>query len=91
MPAQPDQKRLATGYLDRASQNLDEALEIIEQACAKEKPSPSASSATQPRSFELVQRGVRPDVVTDQTSAHDPLHGYLPAGWSRRLGAAARR
>ncbi|WP_440136988.1 hypothetical protein, partial [Klebsiella pneumoniae] len=32
---------------------------------------------------ELVKRGVRPDMVTDQTSAHDPLHGYLPKGWSR--------
>ncbi|HLW28706.1 MAG TPA: urocanate hydratase [Kiloniellales bacterium] len=77
------EKRLATGYLDRASQNLDEALEIIEQACAKGEAISVGLLGNAAEIFpELVQRGVRPDVVTDQTSAHDPLHGYLPAGWS---------
>ena len=47
------------------------------------RPSPSGCSATRPRSLpELVRRGVRPDVVTDQTSAHDPVNGYLPKGWT---------
>jgi urocanate hydratase len=40
---------------------------------------------------ELVGRGMRPDIVTDQTSAHDPIHGYLPQGWTVPNGAASRR
>jgi urocanate hydratase len=75
------ERRVRTGYCDRLSLKLDEALEICEDArhqkravsvglvgnCAEVLP-------------ELVRRGVKVDVVTDQTSAHDPLHGYWPAG-----------
>ncbi|MCA1749625.1 MAG: urocanate hydratase [Sphingomonadales bacterium] len=75
--------RLKTGYLDRQADNLDQALAIIEKACAKGEAVSVGllgnAAAVYP---ELVKRGVRPDVVTDQTSAHDPVNGYLPLGWS---------
>ena len=75
--------RLRTGYLDRQTENLDEALEIIEQSCADKTPVSVGLLGNAAEIFpELVKRGVRPDTVTDQTSAHDPLNGYLPAGWS---------
>ena len=72
--------RLRTGYLDHAAGSLDEALKII-------------TTATKPVSVgllgnaaellpEIYRRGIRPDLLTDQTSAHDPVNGYLPAGWS---------
>nr|WP_249199877.1 urocanate hydratase [Gluconobacter sp. Dm-62] len=77
------QKRLETGYLDRQVQDLDEALEIIHEACAKGEAVSVGLLGNAAEVFpELVRRGVRPDGVTDQTSAHDPLNGYLPAGWS---------
>lgn len=77
------QKRLETGYLDRQVQDLDEALEIIHDACAKGEAVSVGLLGNAAEVFpELVRRGIRPDGVTDQTSAHDPLNGYLPAGWS---------
>ena len=76
-------KRLATGYLDEMSTSLDEGLAIIEAACASEEPASIGLLGNAAEVFpELLRRGVKPDVVTDQTSAHDPLNGYLPAGWS---------
>ncbi len=74
------QKRLDTRYVDRRATSIDEALEIIR-------------TATEPTSVgllgnaaeilpEMVARGIRPDAVTDQTSAHDPANGYCPVGWS---------
>ena len=80
--------RLRTGYLDRATDSLDEALAIV-------------TSATSPVSVgllgnaaellpEMLARGVRPDLLTDQTSAHDPVNGYLPAGWSVERWIATR-
>src|SRR5688572_2608513 len=74
------QKRLETRYLDKRATSIDEALEIIR-------------TATEPTSVgllgnaaeilpEMVKRGIRPDAVTDQTSAHDPVNGYLPIGWT---------
>jgi urocanate hydratase len=74
------EKRLETRYLDRRAGSIDEALEIIR-------------SATEPTSVgllgnaaeilpEMLRRGIRPDALTDQTSAHDPANGYCPAGWS---------
>jgi urocanate hydratase len=74
------EKRLETRYLDRRATSIDEALEIIR-------------TATEPTSVgllgnaaeivpEMVRRGIRPDAVTDQTSAHDPANGYCPAGWT---------
>jgi urocanate hydratase len=74
------EKRLETRYVDHRATSIDEALEIIR-------------TATEPTSVgllgnaaeilpEMVRRGIRPDAVTDQTSAHDPANGYCPAGWS---------
>ena len=75
--------RLRTGYLDVMSQDLDEALEMIRRARADKKPLSVGLLGNAAEVFpELLARGVRPDVVTDQTSAHDPINGYLPAGWS---------
>ena len=75
--------RLQTGYLDRQSSDLDEALAIVEEACARNAPVSVGLLGNAAEVYpELVRRGVRPDAVTDQTSAHDPLNGYLPAGWT---------
>ncbi len=83
--------RMRTGYLDRQTDNLDEALRWIDEACATHTPTGIGLLGNAAEIFpELVRRGVRPDVVTDQTSAHDPLNGYLPAGWSMDRWARAQ-
>jgi len=75
--------RLRTGYLDTQTEDLDEALRIVEKSKKDGKPVSVGLLGNAAEIFpELVRRGVRPDAVTDQTSAHDPLNGYLPAGWS---------
>jgi urocanate hydratase len=75
--------RLRTRYLDTQAASVDEALEIISRSHAAGKPVSVAVLGNAAEIFpELVRRGVRPDVVTDQTSAHDPVNGYLPAGWT---------
>ncbi len=75
--------RLRTRYLDRQAASLDEALKIIERSCRERTPVSVGLLGNAAEIFpEVVRRGVRPDVVTDQTSAHDPLNGYLPAGWT---------
>ena len=75
--------RLKTGYLDTQAKDLDEALAMIERSCRERKPLSVGVLGNAAEVFpELVRRGVRPDVVTDQTSAHDPLNGYLPKGWT---------
>ena len=75
--------RLKTGYLDAQANDLDEALAMIERACRERKPiSVGVLGNAAEIVPELVRRGVRPDAVTDQTSAHDPINGYLPAGWT---------
>ena len=75
--------RLKTGYLDVKAKNLDDALAIIEKACAEKRAiSVGVVGNAAEMLPEMVRRGVRPDLVTDQTSAHDPVNGYLPAGWS---------
>ncbi|WP_421709232.1 urocanate hydratase [Algihabitans sp.] len=77
------ERRLETGYLDRKTDSLEEALAIIDMACARKEAVSVGLLGNAAEVFpELLRRGVRPDAVTDQTSAHDPLHGYLPAGWS---------
>src|SRR5215217_6272668 len=75
--------RLRTGYLDRQASTLDEALATMAQA-AESKQSVSVGLLGNAADVfpELVRRGVRPDIVTDQTSAHDPINGYLPKGWT---------
>ncbi|WP_291842723.1 urocanate hydratase [Maricaulis sp.] len=75
--------RLKTGYLDKSADNLDDALAMINEACARGEAVSVGLLGNAAEIFpELVRRGVKPDMVTDQTSAHDPVNGYLPAGWS---------
>jgi urocanate hydratase len=75
--------RLASGYVDQQAATLDEALEIMQRSCAAKQPVSVALLGNAADVFpELVRRGVRPDCVTDQTSAHDPINGYLPRGWT---------
>jgi urocanate hydratase len=74
------QKRLETRYLDRRATNIDEALEIIRAADVPTSVGLLGNAAE--ILPEMVKRGIRPDAVTDQTSAHDPVNGYLPAGWT---------
>lgn len=79
--------RIRTKYLDEKAHDLDEALETISRwTAAGEAKSVGLVGNAADIFPELVKRmeagGVRPDIVTDQTSAHDPLHGYLPQGWS---------
>jgi urocanate hydratase len=77
------ERRLQTRYLDRMATDLDEALAIIERSCAAKHPVSVGLLGNAAEVFpELARRGVRPDLVTDQTAAHDPLNGYLPAGWT---------
>ncbi|MCC6912645.1 MAG: urocanate hydratase [Rhodospirillaceae bacterium] len=75
--------RLRTGYVDVQAKDLDDALAIIAKA-TKEKKALSVALLGNAAEIlpELVRRGVKPDAVTDQTSAHDPVNGYLPIGWS---------
>ena len=77
------EKRLQTRYLDVAARSLDEALGLL-QAAQKEGRAISIGLLGNAAEIlpELLRRGVRPDAVTDQTSAHDPVNGYLPAGWT---------
>jgi urocanate hydratase len=85
-------KRIATGYLDRKERDLDRALEIIRNACRDKQPVSVGLLGNCAEILpELVARGITPDLCTDQTSAHDPLNGYLPAGWSLEHAAAMRR
>jgi urocanate hydratase len=74
------EKRLETRYVDRRATSIDEALEIIAQAT--EPTSVGLLGNAAEILPEMVARGIRPDAVTDQTSAHDPANGYCPAGWS---------
>jgi urocanate hydratase len=82
------ERRLETQYLDVKTDSLDEALAIIEEAKRTKKPVSVGLLGNAADVFpELVKRAAedprwRPDMVTDQTSAHDPLYGYLPAGWT---------
>jgi urocanate hydratase len=76
-------KRLQTRYLDKEAASLDEALKMLEDA----KQSGRAISVGLVGNIceilpELLRRGIKPDALTDQTSAHDPVNGYLPAGWT---------
>jgi urocanate hydratase len=76
-------KRLSTGYLDAQAATLDEALAQIAAAKSRgEARSIGLCGNVAEVLPELLRRGVLPDALTDQTSAHDPIHGYLPAGWS---------
>lgn len=75
--------RLRTRYVDAKTSSLDEALEMIASWTAAGEAKSVALIGNAADIFpEIFARGVRPDIVTDQTSAHDPLHGYLPQGWT---------
>jgi urocanate hydratase len=86
------ERRVKTRYLDRWTDSLDEALRWADDARERGEPLSVGllgnAAETHP---ELVRRGFRPDVVTDQTSAHDPLEGYVPAGLSLEQAADLRR
>lgn len=84
--------RLRTGYVDQKATTLDQALLMIEQAKVDNKPTSIGLLGNAADIFpELVKRGIAPDVVTDQTSAHDPLNGYLPQGWTMEQAAKMRQ
>ena len=75
--------RLRTRYVDEQASDLDDALARMRAHCDAGRAVSVALLGNAAEILpELVRRGVRPDAVTDQTSAHDPLHGYLPVGWS---------
>lgn len=75
--------RIRTRYVDEKTESLDEALAMIDRWTAAGEAKSVALIGNAADVFpNLVKRGVKPDIVTDQTSAHDPVHGYLPAGWT---------
>jgi len=75
--------RLRTGYVDAKARTLDEALAFIEDATSIGKALSVGLLGNAADVFpEIYKRGIRPDMVTDQTSAHDPVNGYLPQGWT---------
>jgi urocanate hydratase len=80
--------RLRTGYLDRATEDLDEALQLVRDARAPLSVGLLGNAAE--LLPQILERGVRPDLLTDQTSAHDPSNGYLPRGWSVEQWLRAR-
>ena len=85
------QKRLTTRYVDKYTKDLDEALGWITESCKRKAPLSVALLGNTAEIFpQLVERGATPSLVTDQTSAHDPLNGYLPAGWSLQYATAMR-
>jgi len=86
------ERRLSLRQLDAITDNLEEAMTWVEDALAQEQPKSIGLIANAADVLpELVERGVVPDVVTDQTSAHDPLYGYLPTGLSMEEGAELRQ
>jgi len=77
------EKRLETGYIDAQAGSLDEALARLAEAAKFGRPISVALLGNIVDVLEtLLERGIRPDALTDQTSAHDPVNGYLPQGWS---------
>ncbi len=77
------EKRLETGYLDQRADSLDEAMAMINQAVADKKAISVGLLGNAAEILpQMIAQGIRPDAVTDQTSAHDPTNGYLPKGWT---------
>lgn len=86
------EKRLKTGYLDRRTDSLDQALDWIAESVKKKEPLSVGLLGNCAEILpELLSRGSVPDIVTDQTSAHDPLNGYIPKGLSLEEAAELRR
>jgi len=83
------ERRIETGYCDRMTGDLDEAMHMLGAAMAAKQPLSVGLIGNCAEVLpEMVRRGIVPDLLTDQTSAHDPLNGYIPAGYS--IEAAAR-
>src|SRR6185295_10057261 len=83
--------RIKSGYLDHAADSVDEALEVIARATRERRPVSVGLLGNAAEILpELLKRGVKPDLLTDQTSAHDPVNGYLPAGWTVEQWLATR-
>ena len=75
--------RLRTRYVDVMAETLDEALALLQKSFDEKKPTSIGLLGNAADILpEMVKRGIRPDLVTDQTSAHDPVNGYLPSGWT---------
>ncbi len=75
--------RLNTGYLDKRAETLDQAMEMITRATGEGRAISVGLLGNAAEIIpEMIRRGIKPHVVTDQTSAHDPVNGYLPAGWT---------
>jgi len=74
------EKRIATRYLDHRATSIDEALQIL--AASSRPTSVGVVGNAAELLPEMLASGIRPDAITDQTSAHDPVNGYLPAGWT---------
>ncbi|MFI4986038.1 MAG: urocanate hydratase [Alphaproteobacteria bacterium] len=77
------ERRIQTGYLQRMTADLEEALTLVQGAAARGEAISVGLLGNAAEVFPaLAERGARPDLVTDQTAAHDPINGYLPAGWT---------
>src|SRR5690606_7304373 len=75
--------RLRTGYVDTQADDLDHAMQLLDEAKSNGKAVSIALLGNAAEILpQMVQRGIKPDAVTDQTSAHDPVNGYLPVGWT---------
>jgi urocanate hydratase len=86
------ERRIETAYLDERAADLDDALRRLEQACAERRPLSIGLLGNAAEIIpELARRGAAVDVVTDQTSAHDPLNGYYPAGLTVEAADVLRR
>lgn len=84
--------RLRTGYVDKKAHSLDEAMAMLQEALDNNQPTSIGLLGNAADVFtDLVNRNITPDVVTDQTSAHDPLNGYLPQNWSMEHAAEMRQ
>jgi urocanate hydratase len=85
-------RRVEMRYCDRLTRSLEEAVSLCQQAQAERRPlSVALIGNAADTHAELLRRGVIPDIATDQTSAHDPLHGYVPAGLTLEQAAELRR
>ena len=86
------EKRIKAGFLERRADSLDEALELIRQAQARREPISVGLLGNAADVYpEILARGIVPDIVTDQTSAHDLVYGYIPAGYTLEQVAQLRR
>src|SRR5205807_9616628 len=86
------ERRVRTGYCDRIARDLDEALDICEDAREQQRAVSVGLVGNCAEVLpEIVRRGIKIDAVTDQTSAHDPLNGYVPAGLSLEEASEVRR